>query len=319
MKKSLGALTWCFALPALAFAWSNPGHMAVAAVAYDELTPTERTKILGVLRQHQDLSQINSGFRTSPDDRSFFMAAATWPDLIRNDAHYTESTDDPYDTQKPAVAKIDYHDKLKHRGWHFHNTYFWADTPPAGNLPTTAPVNAVGVVKVLVGQIGSNEDAKEKAYDLMWLFHLVGDLHQPLHAVSAVSRQHPDGDHGGNSVPLRGVDGIDELHAFWDRLPGTTAGHHDLQADVATASSFVASLGGVSLGSTPNNTNPATWADESFALAKKHGYHFKLVKKPDGTKAELSSSYRKAALKDAKRRVKLAGHRLALILRDAFK
>src|ERR1051326_4796576 len=84
--------------------------------------------------------------------------------------------------------------------------------------------NAVGVVKVLITQLKSNEADKEKAYDLGWLLHLVGDLHQPMHAVNGISETLPEGDRGGNLVEIKGAtDGASELHAFWDEVLGKTA------------------------------------------------------------------------------------------------
>ena len=66
--------------------------------------------------------------------------------------------------------------------------------------------------------------AANKAVVLCWIFHLVGDVHQPLHVVSMFTPELPDGDRGGNlifvrprpdSPPMR-------LHAFWDNATGVT-------------------------------------------------------------------------------------------------
>ncbi|MGR6783121.1 S1/P1 nuclease, partial [Aeromonas veronii] len=66
----------------------------------------------------------------------------------------------------------------------------------------------------------ANDDTK--SYDLVWLVHIVGDVHQPLHSAGRVSASDTEGDAGGNKVKLfceRG--GPDNLHSFWDGLPGT--------------------------------------------------------------------------------------------------
>ena len=48
--------------------------------------------------------------------------------------------------------------------------------------------------------------------------HVVGDAHQPLHAIDAFSDSEPKGDHGGNkcrvSVPKHAD--IRSLHMLWD-------------------------------------------------------------------------------------------------------
>ena len=52
------------------------------------------------------------------------------------------------------------------------------------------------------------------------LIHFVGDIHQPLHASEGVSRNHRQGDMGGNLVKIR-MDGDFEgknLHFYWDHL-----------------------------------------------------------------------------------------------------
>jgi hypothetical protein len=36
-----------------------------------------------------------------------------------------------------------------------------------------------------------------------WLFHLVGDIHQPLHTVQLFTREYPNGDRGGNEICVR--------------------------------------------------------------------------------------------------------------------
>ena len=70
--------------------------------------------------------------------------------------------------------------------------------------------------------LGSNKSDKLKSYDLVWLLHLVGDAHQPLHSATRVSSNEHDGDNGGNNVKLC-ANCKDELHAFWDGLPGDSA------------------------------------------------------------------------------------------------
>ena len=50
------------------------------------------------------------------------------------------------------------------------------------------------------------------------ILHYVGDIHQPLHATSRVNHEFPQGDRGGNSVPLPSVDGAKNLHSVWDSV-----------------------------------------------------------------------------------------------------
>src|SRR5437867_3185221 len=62
-----------------------------------------------------------------------------------------------------------------------------------------------------------------KAYDLAWMLHLVGDVHQPLHMANQYGSmfQSPaqGNDAGGNGIPVQYA-GYHELHGFWDGAPG---------------------------------------------------------------------------------------------------
>ena len=73
---------------------------------------------------------------------------------------------------------------------------------------------------MLTDAIGTDESDDIKSYDVAWLEHLVGDVHQPLHATSRFTKNHPNGDAGGNLVLLCAAPCRDELHAYWDGLLG---------------------------------------------------------------------------------------------------
>lgn len=301
----------------LAFGWDNPGHMAVAGLAYDELSAEQKAHLVALLKQHPDLKPLTAGFPNgAPDGRSLVMAAATWPDAIRIKAF--GYTDNGYEEKDPAIEKVAY-SKLMHRGWHFIDTPVWEGTGPApAHLPPPAQVNAVGVVKVLMKQLHGNEADSAKAYDLGWLLHLVGDLHQPLHAVGGITPTLPAGDRGGNSVGLSGVtDGEEELHSYWDDVLGRTAPSHRLDKDVATANRIITTVQGIQ--PTGSQTNPATWAAESVALAKSDAYHLTLVPSPAAKKplnATLDNAYHTKAVQDAQQQIRTAGHRLAVLLKQ---
>ena len=44
------------------------------------------------------------------------------------------------------------------------------------------------------------KEADLASYDLPWLVHLTGDVHQPLHCTSRFTKPQPHGDQGGNLV-----------------------------------------------------------------------------------------------------------------------
>jgi len=43
----------------------------------------------------------------------------------------------------------------------------------------------------------------KRAIALTWVFHLIGDIHKPLHTVQLFTREYPNGDRGGNEMCFR--------------------------------------------------------------------------------------------------------------------
>ena len=63
------------------------------------------------------------------------------------------------------------------------------------------------------------DDWLNKSVYLRMLIHFYGDLHQPLHNVSLVNEQFPQGDQGGNLFKID-LPGFKDLHTFWDACLG---------------------------------------------------------------------------------------------------
>jgi hypothetical protein len=66
------------------------------------------------------------------------------------------------------------------------------------------------------------KDSKKFSVAMMtvMLLHIVGDIHQPLHAGIFFSKAFEKGDQGGNKYMVK-VDGKEEkIHAFFDNLVG---------------------------------------------------------------------------------------------------
>jgi hypothetical protein len=109
----------------------------------------------------------------------------------------------------------------------------------------------------LLDQLSGSASDREKAYALVWLVHLTGDAHQPLHAIDRFSEAFPRGDGGGNFVF---VEGGRTLHQFWDELPGTDSHRANVDRRAkAVMRGFSAER--VDVG------KPRDWVEESFALA----------------------------------------------------
>ena len=145
---------------------------------------------------------------------------------------------------------------------------------------------------------------KLKSYDLVWLLHLAGDVHQPLHCTSRFTHTQTSGDAGGNFVKVHCPHCPGKLHAFWDDALGTS---HDVD-DAITAAQQLSPAdpkAGAQLA-------PDEWVREGVALAKSKVYTSPV--KIGAGPFTLSSSYIKKADALAAKQVALAGLRLGNLL-----
>jgi len=293
--------------------WNSIGHMTVAYVAYQQLTPTQKARVATLLALNPNykkwLGYIHGSVTPEDQQMYVFMMAATWPDEIKaNGSGYKMDADLPPNSPE-ASANIGYTDLEMHKYWHFVNTPFSTD---GTTLPALPAPNAQTQIAALRKDLASDEPDALKSYDLVWLLHLTGDIHQPLHSSNRISQDAKRGDGGGNSVKID-VDPND-LHGYWDNLLGVgdtenfmvaVAAGQKLSAADATAAA---------------DLNEADWANESFTLAKSDVY----VNPPIGAglgpfTIGSNPGYAAASLKIAQTRVALAGARLAAVLNTELK
>ena len=68
-------------------AWNATGHMTIASMTYDQLSPAARAHWTELLQQHPDFAKWEAAEpKDQPDfelGRYLFMKASTWPDDIR--------------------------------------------------------------------------------------------------------------------------------------------------------------------------------------------------------------------------------------------
>lgn len=113
--------------------------------------------------------------RTSPDD------AGTWMDDMRSTPYY---------------------DYMKH--WHY------VDIPKDSSYTRGQGDNLIAALNQAFNDLKANRLTKEKKKEaVMILFHLMGDMHQPLHT------GYPE-DKGGNTVQVNYGGGGTNLHHVWD-------------------------------------------------------------------------------------------------------
>ena len=312
MKKlsrfTASALLLILVLSVTSYGWSDTGHMAVALVAYKKLTPQTRARVDDLVRLNPSLcdwsDRIPAGTAADKKRMMLFMLAATWPDEIKGDGLHV--ADGPAGGNRPpndgtAARNIGYSDTAMHKYWHFIDRPFSPDGTPLEEPPEP---NAETQIAAFRAVLASDSPDSLKSYDLMWLLHLVGDVHQPLHCTARFIQGQPHGDDGGNLVTVRDLGVTKKLHGFWDGLLGTSR-------DPAVAVTVGEGLGAAPAGEA-SNLNASDWINDGFEIAKSSVY-----KQPIGVGSgpfTITSSYRNASRALARQRVALAGARLANIL-----
>ena len=312
MKRVVVAIITTVLIATPLLAWDGKGHMVVAYIAYKNLSNETRKRVDGLLKLNPEYKHWTTGVPKKKRVLVAFVNAATWPDCIKRASDcpgYTADGTDNGNTPPPgpeASQNIGYADKFMHKYWHFVDEPF----SPSG-LPTEGPAssNALLQISTFTDAIGGDDSDDIKSYDVAWLEHLVGDVHQPLHATSRFTSGHPHGDNGGNSIKFCAACN-DNLHTFWDDILGT-------QTDIAT----IIQLGDSRM-SRPkpvdaNIADASVWVNESFELAKQHVYVTPISDDetvPPQPSPRPDQAYRDTAKAIAKDRLLLAGYRLAALL-----
>ncbi len=299
------------ALPTSAYAWNERGHLVVAAVAWDQLSQQARDEVSRLLKLNPDYNKWLEGMDRRQKDKIAFMRSAVWPDVIKRDDDYTDDGSQPNGPN--ASRNAGYSDFFMHRYWHYRDEPF---SPDGTALEHPPEPNAVERIELFARAIGSNDISDStKSYDISWLAHLVGDIHQPLHATSRFTQTMRHGDNGGNSVKiclprsrLCNSQHSYRLHGFWDGAVGTSK-------SIGGAMSFA-----VRLPKAPKQDvaiiEPKKWASESFRIAKRVSYSDPIGEGKGPYR--LDRSYRVVAGSVAERRIAIAGARLASLLNAAF-
>jgi hypothetical protein len=292
-------------------AWNAIGHETIARIAWDNMTPVARAKAVALLRAAppdagiRELEPPDTGavaVRKEPNGgdvrgRELFTQTAFWADIVRDTS--------------ARERRAKYHHPL----WHYRDLFFEQDSVggPTRDRPdkTPADTNAVERLGTLERELAdaSRSDA-DRAIALAWIIHLVGDIHQPLHASARITAARPNGDAGGNGFRLGERA---SLHGYWDNIisdvnPNTTG----VPADV-----YIGRLASEIESRQPRRTfvsrlEPGqydAWGRESFATTKRDLYAHGLV---EGQ--EPPESYRRRAYAIAEPAAALAGYRLAELL-----
>ena len=275
--------------------WGDQGHEIVGLIAEHYLEPTVRSRAVTLLAQ--DASGLTRGTGIAEE--------ATWADKFR---------DSDRDTTRRNY--------LKTREWHYINieldrpdleeACFRHPALPIGSKASEGPAGDCILDKIdeFHRELRSpTTGVGEKRVALQFLLHLVGDLHQPLHAAD-------DHDRGGNDVRVKGAESSPgTLHHYWDTVFVGRLGRsaEDVSRDL---------IAGISEDDRRawSGGSPADWAKESFRIARDDVYaplHAR-VADPGGA-IMLDARYETDAVNIAARQLQRAGLRLARLLNDALR
>jgi S1/P1 Nuclease len=272
-----------------AHAWGDEGHEVIGLIADSLLEPGVREKVHAMLAADTD-------DLTAHD----IAAAATWADKYR-------------DSNKNGA-------RAGTRQWHFvdielsapdlDRACFGHPGVPRGTPASKGPEQACVVDKIndFAAELAGPDTAPaERVVALKFVLHLVGDLHQPLHASD-------DNDRGGNDKHATAA-GFESgtLHRYWDvefveqlgRDPNMVA--TTLIGHISARDARDWARGG-----------PADWALETFRLAKDDAYG-QLPPPTERGGYRLSSTYVAMATRDAAMQLSKAGVRLAAVLNKALR
>jgi hypothetical protein len=297
--------------------WDAVGHRAMAAIAYDRLRPATRARVDAILRAHPDIAILGEGLdlNSPAGARELFLRASVWPDRIRGDARLYRETDS---NARPTPLLRGFPSMARRDGWHYLNRSFSTDGTPT--VPLSEP-NITTVFPSLVTSLSDNGTAMStRAYNLSWIIHVIGDLHQPMHGTSRSAASTPDGDAGGNGVwvVLRGYDRDSiNLHAVWDGWVGRPNRNTPID-DVAEslARDLPRTPGRDDALAIPRGDALASmlrsWADESATIARYVAYD--LPARSGNGLPTLDDDYIERSTRIARQRLALSAYRLAEVL-----
>lgn len=275
-------------------AWSDGGHLLIAAIAYKQLPPAARTNVAKMLKHHPSFATWKQQASKSPEiplDEFIFMRAGLWADDIKYSRHPDRAENKP--------------------SWHYVN---YPLVPPGDPMvePTGGDLhraisNCVGALKA------TGETPARKAIALAWLIHLVADLHQPLHNTTLIiPRLSKAGDKGGNDFFIQPGAKPINLHFFWDGLLGTS---DNVRTHRNEAIRLAAAMPRSAFPQLATAKNPVAWSLEARQLAISTAYRgLDLTRGTEADPAPLPADYAKNCKAVAERQAVLAGYRLAALL-----
>lgn len=256
------------------YAWNAFGHLLVAQIASDYLD-VETKKIIE--RDNAALNHSGRHYR--------MVEAAVWLDEWR------------------FIGRRHHLDSL--------SSLHYIDLPYSPQYAVKAHVNTMNAIFAIKMAQYVLEDKYSSRLDrglaIRILWHVVADLHQPMHCISRFDSQHRKGDFGGTRYRLKSGSLTKNLHAYWD-IGGGLLTAYDRKEIPAVAkiieTHWPCRLNEYSL-------LPHVWAKESYDLAKQIAYQI-----PENTTP--NSQYQDRVAATSAERIAIAGCRLARLTKQVY-
>ncbi len=226
MQNLLGLILGLLAFHA--YAWNAMGHQVMAQVAYDHLTPKAKQYADQLLSK-----SAYQGKRTRPCEPKLLFKTRFSPHSGLSFSSQVSRCSKRHQPMSPFVFASTWMDFIKYKNNHTLDALHYVDKPYSLDgtpLPVLATPNGLTTIQeaksVLQSPSTSNQN---KAYHLRILIHVVGDVHQPMHTITAISEPFPKGDRGGNLFLLAKNSIGRNLHQYWDRGGGFLLGGSSLE------------------------------------------------------------------------------------------
>lgn len=191
MRTSLTSFLICLVAVAPAHAWNFAGHKVIASIAFRQLTPHEQGRVVAILKRHPRFTpdfadEMPAEIREGDDatqNEWLFQQAAVLPDIVRGGPadrtafnrptwHYVNQ---PHFLTDKARASLEGRLTVAHK-------------LPAGATLDTEDMNIMQAIEFGKELCNDKQSPPEaRAVMLAWLFHAIGDVHQPMHSVALFS------------------------------------------------------------------------------------------------------------------------------------
>jgi hypothetical protein len=280
IRRLLLALSLLF-LSSPALAWWEYGHEVTARIAMLNVSPQTRAEIMRLMRRSATLD-------TPTCPAATIEQVSIWPDCI-----------------KTLGERFSYASP-----WHYQNVDICRpfDQESACKDGNCVSAQIERNVRLLADR---TLPVRERLTALAFLVHLVGDLHQPMHAGD-------HGDLGGNRVPVTYgiIEGRTNLHSAWDGF----IGERGMTEPVADARGIMGEVGEAERATMRGGTIE-DWARESWGISREFAYGTILADPcgpPPTQRPVIREETVRALIPVVRRQAARGGLRLARLLDEAF-